>query len=267
MKKLLIVSLVLGMLLLPLAQAFATEQINCWFPPDWQGRTEQAQAITAALSADSGITIHPIIAKSYPEILSAFSTDEENLVYVGSFVQAIINARGLGKALVQSQNGKSLYAGIMIYPEGQNPEEILQNNPREIAYAVGASSGESTAKAATAGRATISTLNHGASCEAIKTGVAKAAVVKNWWWEANKDRYAGLTAYEIPKFSYLGNPDNVLTASNAVPKASQEKIIVAAMKNSKVFNAQSVSLFDANTLKFSLWLMKQGKIDPMTYNW
>jgi hypothetical protein len=97
--------------------------------------------------------------------------------------------------------------------------------------------------------------------------VAKAAVVKNWWWEANKDRYAGLTAYEIPKFSYLGNPDNVLTASNAVPKASQEKIIVAAMKNSKVFNAQSVSLFDANTLKFSLWLMKQGKIDPMTYNW
>jgi len=267
MKKLLVSGVLMAMLGLPLVQAVAAEQINCWFPPDWKSRPEKAQAIAKALSDGTGIAIQPIIAGSYPEILSAFSTDRENLVYVGSFAQAIIKARGLGKALVQSHNGKELYSGILIYPDGQDPQSILKEYPREIAFAIGASSGESTAKAATGGLAEISMPSHSASCEVVQSGRAKAAVVKNWWWEANQGRYPGLKAYEIPVFSRQGNPDNVLTASNAVPRASQEKIAAAAMKNSKVFGAQSVRLFEPSVLSFSLWLMEQGKIDPKTYAW
>lgn len=267
MKKLLIAGVVLAILGLPVAQVFAAGQLTCWFPPGWKNKPEKAQAIVTALSSESGLAIQPKIAESYPEILQAFETGDENLVYVGSFVQAIINARGLGHALVQSQNGKELYSGIMIYPNDLDPNTILQNSPREIAYAVGASSGESTAKAATKGQAAVPMPNHGASCQAILDGKAKAAVVKNWWWQANQDKFPGLSAYEIPSFSFLGNPDNVLTASNAVSKKTQEKLIVAAVKHRAVFDAKKVQLFDNRKLKFSLWLMEQGKIDPMTYTW
>jgi len=267
MKKLLVWGVVLVFLGLPLTQVFAAEELTCWFPPGWKNKPEKAQAITNLLSADTGLSIHPSIAESYPDILSAFATKEQNLVYVGSFVQAIINARGLGTALVQSQNGKELYSGIMIYPDGQDPQAILQNNPREIAFAVGASSGESTAKAATGGLAAIPTHSHSDSCLAVREGRARAAMVKNWWWEANKERFTGMSAYEIPAYSHRGNPDNVLTASNAVTKETRDKIIIAAMKNRGVFDANSVQLFEDGKLNFSLWLMKKGQIDPMTYTW
>lgn len=267
MKRLMVVGIVLTLLGLPVTQALASGGINCWFPPGWQGKTDQAEAITQALSSETGIKIEPRIAGSYPEILTAFSGDEKNLVYVGSFVQAIINARGLGTGLVQSQNGKELYSGVLIYPTGQDPEAILRDYPTEIAYAIGASSGESTAKAATKGQAQVARGSHAASCQAVLDGKAKAAAVKNWWWEANHEKYPGFSSYDIPAITFLGNPDNVLTASNAVPQAVREKLIVAAMKRQDVFNADKVQLFDNNKLRFSLWLMEQGKIDPLSYTW
>jgi len=267
MKHRVVMLLVLVLVGLPAVQALAADRINCWFPPDWKSKTEKAQAITQVLSEGTGLTVHPVIAGSYPEILSAFATDQPNLVYVGSFCQAIIKARGLGTALVQSQNGKELYSGILVYPAGQDPQQLLREHPAEIAYAVGASSGESTAKAATAGQAAVSTPNHGASCAAVKDGKARAAVVKNWWWEANRERFPGLAAYEIPRYSRIGNPDNVLTASNAVPRELQEKLVVAAMHNNQAFDARQVRMFDPGTLQFSLWLMEQGKIDPLSYAW
>lgn len=267
MKRLMVVGMVLALLGLPMAQALASGGIDCWFPPGWQGKTVQAETITKELSSETGIVIRPRIAGSYPEILTAFASDDKNLVYVGSFVQAVINARGLGTGLVQSQNGKELYSGILIYPTGQDPAAILRDSPTEIAYAIGASSGESTAKAATKGQAKVARASHAASCQAILDGKAKAAAVKNWWWEANKEKYPGFSSYEIPSITYLGNPDNVLTASNAVPQAVREKLIVAAMKHPEVFKADKVQLFDNNKLRFSLWLMEQGKIDPLSYTW
>ena len=73
------------------------------------GKPRPGTEITGALSQNSGVTVKPRIAKSYPEILKAFSTGDANLVYVGSFVQAIIKARGLGTPLAQTINGKELY--------------------------------------------------------------------------------------------------------------------------------------------------------------
>ena len=96
--------------------AFAEEALTCWFAPGWKTKAIQAQAITKALSDKSGVAIRPRIAKSYPEVLSAFATNEPNLVYVGSFVQSIIAARKLGTPLAQSTDGKEMYSGILIYP-------------------------------------------------------------------------------------------------------------------------------------------------------
>lgn len=267
MKRILTVILLLSLMLCNSTIGMASDAINCWFPPAWKSKGAEAKAITSVLSEKSGIMVNPRIAQSYPEILQAFSTGDKNLVYVGSFVQAIIKARHLGTPLAQLMDGKQLYAGVLIYPEGQDPTAILKNNPADISYAVGASSGESAAKAATSGKASIPTPNHGASVGAVKAGKAKAAVVKNWWWQANKDKYPGMAMYEMPGISIVGNPDNVLTASNAVPADMAAKIKEAALSSSAVFGKGEMKPFNGSALDFSLALMKKGNIDPMTYTW
>ncbi len=241
--------------------------ITCWFPPGWKSKPQQAQSITKALSEKSGITIKPRIAKSYPQILKAFDSSDQNLVYVGSFVQAIIKARGIGTALVQNINGKEFYSGVLVFQNGKNPDDILASAPEKVAFAKGASSGESSAKAATSGKAQLGTANHGATCGAVKAGKASAGVVKNWWWDSNKAKYPTLSMYRMPGISVEKNPDNVLTASKSVSTDIQKKIIAAAIASKDVFGASEMAPFDQSKLDFSLGLMEKGKIDPMTYSW
>lgn len=240
-------------------------EINCWFPPDWSSKTQQAQDITKALSDKSGLAIKPQIAKSYPEIIKAFSTSDQNLVYVGSFVQAIIKANDLGTALVQNIDGKDLYCGVLVYTKGRNPEDILKNSPVAIAFAKGASSGETAAKAATEGKANLATANHGQACDAVVSGKAQAAVVKDWWWEKNKDKYPTLDMHKIPGISIDKNPDNVLTASKSIPAEVQTKITAAAIASNAAFGAPKMVPFDQSRLAFPLEMMKKGNIDPKNY--
>jgi ABC-type phosphate/phosphonate transport system substrate-binding protein len=263
----LLVSFVAAVLMSLPISAFCAESINCWFPPEWKDKGSQAKAITETLSRNSGFDIRPRIAKSYPELLTAFSSGDQSLVYVGSFVQAIIKARNLGTPLVQNIDGKDLYSGVMVYPKGENPEELLKNNPSQIAFAVGASSGESSAKAATGGQAAMGVANHGAAVGAVKAGKAKAAVVKNWWWESNREKFPEMELYSLPGISIEKNPDNVLTASKAVPADAVKKITAAAIAGKDAFEAPQMAPFDLSRLDFPLALMKQGKIDPLTYSW
>ncbi len=267
MKRVIVLAAALFLLLTGMFASAHAAGINCWFPPGWKSKPQQARAIARALSKETGLTIKPRIAKSYPEILKAFDSPAQNLVYVGSFVQAIIKARNLGTALVQNINGKDLYSGVMVYPKGDDPESILKNTPELIAFARGASSGESSAKAATGGKARIGTANHGATCAAIMAGKARAGFVKNWWWDANKDKFPQLAMYKVPGVSIEGNPDNVLTASNAIPAATQKEIAAAAIRVKDVFGAPKMVKFVQSRLQFPLKLMAKGKIDPVTYKW
>jgi len=198
--------------------------IFCWFPPHWKISGQKAKAITDILGEKSGISIKPRIARNYQEILRAFKSEEYSLTYVGSFVQAIIISRDIGIPLVQNINGKQLYSGIMIYPKDEDPQNILEQYPEQIAYTVGASSGESSAKAASRGRACKGVASHTAAAGAVKVGKAKAAFVKNWWWEANKSSFPMLSVYNVPGISLNKNPDNILTVSKSVPSEIMEKI-------------------------------------------
>ena len=173
--------------------------ITCWFPPSWKAKPQKAKAITMALSEKSGLTINPRIAKSYPQIVASFTEKEEVLVYVGSFVQAIINRRDIGIPLVQAQNGKEMYGSWMVLPKDGDPAKILSEHAENVAYCMGASSGESGAKAATKGKAQFATKNHGASANAVKVGKASAGFVKSWWWKANGDKYPTLKAHPDPR--------------------------------------------------------------------
>lgn len=245
----------------------AADAIDLWFAPGWKAKAAKAKEITAELSNRSGIQVRPRIANSYPQILETFAAGEPALVYVGSFVQAIIRARGLGEGLVQAANGKEFYSGVLVYPKGQDPADILNGSPEKIAYAVGASSGESSAKAATAGKAAIRTKNHGATLGAIKAGKASAGVVKNWWWSNNSSSHPELAMYEMPGISEARNPDNVLSASKAVHASVKARIVEAAKASKDVFGATEMVDFDPTSLDFSLALMAQGKIEPTTYTW
>ncbi len=53
----------------------------------------------------------------------------------------------MGTALVRNIIGKDLYPGVLLFPKGEDPEANLKEYPEQIAYAWGASSGESSAKA------------------------------------------------------------------------------------------------------------------------
>ncbi|MEN8178251.1 MAG: PhnD/SsuA/transferrin family substrate-binding protein [Pseudomonadota bacterium] len=245
----------------------AADAIDLWFSPGWKAKATKAKVITTELSSKSGLQIRPRIANSYPQILDTFASGKPALVYVGSFVQAIIRARDLGEGLVQAANGKEFYSGVLVYPKGGDPAAILSGSPAKLAYAVGASSGESSAKAATDGQAAIPTKNHGATCGAVKAGKAKAGLVKNWWWAGNGKRFPELTMYEIPGVSEARNPDNVLSASTGVSADVKAKISEAAKASKDVFGATEMVDFDPASLDFTLSLMAKGKIDPKTYSW
>lgn len=245
----------------------AADTVYLWFAPSWKAKPQEAKAISVALKEKTDINILPRIAGSYPDILNAFKTDKPSLVYAGSFVSAIIRDLKLGEGLVQSVNGKEMYSGILVYKKGQNPENILKNHPDLIAFAKGASSGEASAKAATDGKASIKTRSHTATLGAVKAGKAKAGVVKNWWWEGNKNKYPDMAVYLIPGVSELKNPDYVISASNAVSKQMGEQIVQAAKGSLAVFHATEMREFDPVSLDFTLHLMEKGHIVTSDYKW
>jgi len=234
--------------------------VTCWFPPKFPAAS--AKRITDSLAAK--VPVQARIAQSYPEILEAFSSKGDNIAYVGSFVQAILSVKQQGVTLVQAVDGKEFYGAWMIYPKGGNPTAILSQSPTEIAFAKGASSGESGAKAATEGKAGIATASHDGTATAVQSGKAKAGFVKSWWWEANKAKYPGIDVYRVPGVSDAKNPDNVLTASRSLDPGLRDKLKAAALASSPAFDAKSVVEFNGD-LSFTISLMRRGKIDPALY--
>ncbi len=245
-----------------LSGAAGAGEIVCWFPPG--AEAAKCKAIADGLTKASGLAIAPRVAISYRELLEAFGNGPPSLVYAGSFAQAIIEAKSSGVPLVQKIDGRELYAGIFIYPAGEDPASILRKRPAEIAFAEGATSGESCARAATGGQAAIRVKNHAAAANAVKVGKAAGAFVKDFWWHDHRGEYPGLELYEVPGISLRRNPDNILTASRSLEPGARDMIIRAAQRAPDAFGG-SMEPFDGTRLGFTLELMKRGGIDPASY--
>lgn len=250
------------------AQAFS-DTITLYYPPGWKAKAPRARAIASAVSETSGLMIRPRIAKSYPEIVQAFSGKRAVLVYVGSFVQAILHARNLSMPIVQGINGQEFYNSVMIAPKsaGDDPVAIIAAAGGNVAYTKGASSGESGAKGATSGKAFVATNNHSASVNAVRVGKAQAAFVKNWWWESHRSKFPAMQRLEYPDVSDHRHPDYVLSANKAILPEELAKIRQAVLKNTQVFGVEKCGKFTPGMLEQTLSLMKKGKIDPVTYSW
>lgn len=263
-----VLAMIMFCMLLSSTISFAADVIDCWFPPDWKyGRIEQAEAIARTLSKGIGITVRPKIAQYYPNILEAFTNNDRCMVYGGSFVSAIIRARNLGVPVAQGINGNEMYAGVMIYQKGLDPEAILRDFPTKVAYTTGASSGESCAMAATGGRADMRSKNFRVAANSVQSGLAKAAFVKDSWWKANASSYPELDVYWKAGISEKRHPDNLLTVSNSISLELREKIRKAATGAASVFQVREIVPFDPAKLDFSIDLMKKGGIDPLKYRW
>ena len=263
-----LLSLVLAaaLFLMPLL-ASATE-LALFFPPEWQGKGQQVRDIAKMLSQGE-TTVKPVVARSYPDIIIAFSKNEPVLVYVGSFLQALLHERGLSAPIVQGLDGKEAYTSILIAPTGAgtDPVAIVKAAGSFVAYAKGTSSGESGAKAATNGLANLGVTNHAAAVSAVTTGSAKCAFVKNWWWEGSKAAFKGLSQFEYPGVSDKRNPDNVLSANKAVSAKDASAIKSIATKHADVFGVKSFQEFNPALLEPSLALMRKGNINPKAYTW
>ena len=243
--------------------------IKLYFPPEWASKSKQCTAIADTLSKSSGLEIQSVVAMTYPEIIAAFSKNQPTIVYVGSFLQAVLYARQLSIPIVQAIDGKEFYTSILIAPSsaGSDPASIIKSAGTSVAYAKGSSSGESGAKAATGGVAAVAVSNHYAAAIAVVTGSAKCAFVKDWWWKANQGTFKGLNQFHYPEVSDKKNPDNILSANKSVSPGELSKIKAAVIKNSNVFQVQHFKEFDAALLQPSFDLMKKGNIDPKTYAW
>ncbi len=246
-----------------------TADIMLYYPPGWKHGDARAAAFATALSRRSGLKIEPRITESYARILSEFSSAEPGMVYAGSFVQTLLYARGLSVPLGYVDNGRQYYTSIMIAPadSGSDPLAILGDAGSRVAYCVGSSSGESGARAATSGAACLRTKNHTESADDVRSGLAGAAFVKNWWWEDNKERYPGFKCFEVPGVTDFRHVDNVLSANKSIGLAAMGKIKAAAAESVKVLGGTRFGEFCPTSMQPSLKLMLKAGIDPMGYSW
>lgn len=269
MKKLVTVLLLTLACLAHPAFSQATEtEIHLWLPPTWKTQPEVARKLADALAQKSGLRITPHIANSYPEIMRGFSEKSPELAYVGSMVEAVVVARKLGVPLFQAMNGKHFYGGVMLFPKGDSPQSILKSSPDAVAYTLGTTAGEVCAKAATGGKAAMGgMIDFKAAADAVNIGLAKAAFVKDFWWDDNKASYPKLDFYRVPDISEAKNPDNVMLASKFVTPEIRSMLMAAALVSPQIFEADIIAPFDSSSLDFTLGLMKKAGIDPQTYSW
>lgn len=245
--------------------AWAETQVHLWLPPEWKNKVVESQQMSDELSRKSGVKVVCRVATSYPEILRALAEQSPELALVGSMVQAVAFSRRLAMPIFQAVNGRHFYGGVMLFAKGGAPLEILHTHPTEVAYTVGATSGETCAKAATNGKAAMGVSDHKAAAEAVKAGKAKAAFVKDTWWADNQKCYPGLDSFAVPEISNAKNADNVMLASRHVAPELRSMIMGAAIYNPHIFKANVIVPFDSSTLDFTLELMKKAGIDPLTY--
>lgn len=250
-----------------LPAATAATEIVLWLPPSWNSHPEEAKKLTEALSDKSGLHIAPQIATTYHDIMKAFAEKKPQLAYVGSMAQAVIFSRKLGVPLFQAMNGKQQYGQLMIFAKGESPESILNDSPESVAY-ITSSSSEMCAKAATGGMAALGGMkDFKAAAEAVTLGTARAAFVKNYWWDDNKTNYPQLDSYHVPDVSDHKNPDNVMIASKFVAPEVKSMLMGAAITSPEIFTAELIVPYDSSALDFTFDLMKRAGIDPLTYIW
>jgi len=160
------------------------------------------------------------VAKDYPEAAKLFQGGEVEGMFSGSFVAGIFIKKGLAEPLVRPvlANGATTYKAFVIAREGTKPfTGIADFAGKRVAYTLLASSGEAFVRGLLpAGEkpenvyTPVAAASHQVAINAVQSGAADFAVVKNMVWDPAK--YPGLALVGEDKGE---NPNNTLILSPA----------------------------------------------------
>lgn len=169
------------------------------------------------------------VAKDYPEAARLFQGDEVDGMFSGSFIAGVFIQKGLAKPIARPvlNNGATMYKAFIIAKEGTKPFEGINDfRGKKVAYTLLASSGEAFARTLLpAGEkpesvyTPVPAASHQIAINAVQSGAADYAVVKNLVWDPAK--FPGLALVGEDKGE---NPNNTLIMSNAAAGKHGEEI-------------------------------------------
>ena len=159
------------------------------------------------------------IAKSYPEAARLFAEGHVEGMFSGSFVASVFIAKGLAKPVVRplAANGSSTYRTSVVAKQGAAPfAGIADFKGKRVAYCLLASAGEVFAQSLLGPGekpgnvfTPVPVASHQAALEAVASGAADYAVVKNTVFVPAE--YPGLIAVGSDDGEH---PDNTLIMPN-----------------------------------------------------
>jgi ABC-type phosphate/phosphonate transport system substrate-binding protein len=223
MKKLVALSC-LGLLLAVSTAAVAADTLHFVIMSSEDPKKEGPKyaALAAYLKAENpGIgDIELRVAKDYPEAAKLFQGGEVDGMFSGSFVAGIFIKKGVAQPIARPvlANGATTYKAYIIAKEGTKPfAGIGDFRGRKVSYTLLASSGEAFVRGLLAAGerpenvyTPVPAATHQIAINAVQSGAADYAVVKNMVWDPAK--YPGLALVGEDKGE---NPNNTLIMSNA----------------------------------------------------
>jgi ABC-type phosphate/phosphonate transport system substrate-binding protein len=175
------------------------------------------------------------VAKDYPEAAKLFQGGEVEGMFSGSFVAGIFIKKEVAKPIARPvlNNGATTYKAYVIAKEGTKPfAGIGDFRGKKVAYTLLASSGEAFVRSLLpAGEkpesvyTPVPAATHLVAINAVQSGAADFAVVKNMVWDPAK--FPGLALVGEDKGE---NPNNTLIMSNAAAARYGDDIRRALLK-------------------------------------
>jgi ABC-type phosphate/phosphonate transport system substrate-binding protein len=193
-----------------------------------RGEASRFDALKQYLST-KGVDIEVVGFEGYSDAARQFAAGSIDAMFAGSGVAAAMIIKGLADPVARplGVGGYSTYHAVIIALRGSPP---FKGDPRyfagkRVACAALASSGEIFLRAL-GKNDSVTAINHGAALDAVNSGVADVAVVKDRVWEKVRSRY--------PTLEQVGedageNPDNTLIASKKTPPALVERLRAALL--------------------------------------
>lgn len=169
------------------------------------------------------------VAKDYPEAAKLFQGGEVEGMFSGSFVAGIFIKKEVAKPIARPvlNSGATTYKAFVIAKEGTKPfAGIADFRGKKVAYTLLASSGEAFVRSQLAAGekpesvyTPVAAATHLMAINAVQSGAADYAVVKNMVWDPAK--FPGLALVGEDKGE---NPNNTLIMSNAAADKYGEEI-------------------------------------------
>jgi ABC-type phosphate/phosphonate transport system substrate-binding protein len=222
------------------------------------------------------------VAKDYPEAAKLFQGGEVEGMFSGSFVAGIFIKKEVARPIARPvlANGATTYKAVVIAKEGTKPfTGIGDFRGKKVAYTLLASSGEAFVRALLpAGEkpesvyTPVPAASHLIAINAVQSGAADYAVVKNMVWDPAK--FPGLALVGEDKGE---NPNNTLIMSNAAAGKHGEDIKrlllklesdsgAPAMEVKKLFGIKGFIPTTSADFSHTFDIFEKAHIDARTFN-